>query len=206
MKPITPFSQADASTTRRFGGTGLGLSITRRLCELMGGSLAVSSEPGRGSVFTATIRVKPAEAAVDLPPPAIPPEPAAPRRRLKLLVFEDNVVNQKVIGAFLAKLGHEARFAADGAKGLNVLEGECFDALLMDLEMPVMDGYEAVRRIRATESAGSPRAYIIALTAHALKGERERCLALGMDDFLTKPINLGVLEKTLARVPRPAVA
>jgi len=200
---FTPFSQADTSTTRRFGGTGLGLSITRRLCELMGGSLTVQSELGRGSVFTAIVRA-----------PAAAPEPASAsatdvaatlpiRRPLRVLVFEDNAVNQKVIGAFLTKLGHATRFAADGEQGLAILAREAFDVLLMDLEMPVMDGYEAVRRIREGETPGGPRAYIVALTAHALQGQRERCLALGMDDFLTKPINLAALEQTLARVPVP---
>ncbi|HWL17605.1 MAG TPA: ATP-binding protein [Opitutus sp.] len=198
---FTPFSQADASMTRRFGGTGLGLSITRRLCELMGGALTLRSEPDHGSVFTATFRAAPADPAPAALPAAARPEAAADSRRFKVLVFEDNLVNQKVIGAFLAKLGHETHFAADGEKGLAAMGRERFDVLLMDLEMPVMDGYEAVRRIRAQESPGSPRAYIVALTAHALKGERERCLALGMDDFLTKPVQLTALEKTLARVP-----
>ncbi len=200
---FAPFSQADATITRRFGGTGLGLSITHRLCELMGGSLAVSSTPGQGSVFTATIRAIPADLSVPAPGAAAVSAPEAPvrTRRLKVLVFEDNIVNQKVIGAFLAQFGHEAHFVGDGMKGLAVLADENFDALLMDLEMPVMDGYETVRRIRASEKPGAPRAYIIALTAHALKGERERCLALGMNDFMTKPLSLGTLRDTLARVP-----
>jgi Signal transduction histidine kinase len=200
---FTPFSQADTSTTRRFGGTGLGLSITRRLCELMGGSLTVQSEPGRGSVFTATLHA-PAAAPLETSL-ALPAAPATTTRTrpLRVLVFEDNAVNQKVIGAFLKKLGHDTRFAEDGAKGLAILAEENFDVLLMDLEMPVMDGYEAVRRIRENETPGGPRAYIVALTAHVLEGQRERCLALGMDDFLTKPINLAALEQTLARVPAP---
>ena len=199
---FTPFSQADASITRRFGGTGLGLSITRRLCELMGGSLTLSSEPGRGSTFVVTIRAGSVdgEAAPTVIADSAPEAPAA-NRRLRILVFEDNIVNQKVIGAFLAEAGHETHFVGDGAKGLALLEREEFDALLMDLEMPVMDGYEAVRRIREKETSGGRRAYIIALTAHALKGERERCLALGMDDFLTKPISREALRRTLARVP-----
>ncbi len=199
---FTPFSQGDASTTRRFGGTGLGLSITRRLCELMGGSLTFTSETGRGSRFTATVRAAPATPPA-APSPTLPDtaENVPTRRRLRVLVFEDNRVNQKVIGAFLAKLGHQVDFAADGEKGLAILAHQKFDVLLMDLEMPVMDGYEAVRRIRAAETPGAPRAYIVALTAHALKGERERCLALGMDDFLTKPVHLGALTETLARVP-----
>ncbi len=201
---FTPFSQGDASTTRRFGGTGLGLSITRRLCELMGGSLTLASEVGRGSRFTATVRVAPAPTSfARLPTPPVVAESTPPHRRLQVLVFEDNRVNQKVIGAFLTKLGHQFEFAADGEKGLAILAQQTFDVLLMDLEMPVMDGYEAVRRIRAAETNGASRAYIVALTAHALKGERERCLALGMDDFLTKPVHLAALTDTLARVPPP---
>jgi signal transduction histidine kinase/ActR/RegA family two-component response regulator len=203
---FSPFSQADASTTRRFGGTGLGLSITRHLCELMGGSLTLASTPGRGSVFIASIRAAPdtTPATPATPAPPVPRAAAPPSRRLQLLVFEDNLINQKVIGAFLAKLGHDAAFSADGAQGLARMAAARFDALLMDLEMPVMDGYETVRRIRTRERPGETRAYIIAITAHALKGERERCLALGMDDFLTKPVSLPSLQAALARVPGAA--
>jgi CheY-like chemotaxis protein len=197
---FTPFNQADASTTRRFGGTGLGLSITRRLCELMGGCLTLSSTLGQGSVFTAAIRSRfvteaPAISATN---PAVS---ATTETTLKLLVCEDNSVNQAVIRAFLTRLGHQVTLVDDGAKGLAALERERFDAVLMDLEMPVLDGYEAVRRIRASEQTGGPRTYIIALTAHALKGERERCLALGMDDFLTKPVNMPALKAALHQVP-----
>lgn len=198
---FTPFSQADTSTTRRFGGTGLGLSITQRLCELMGGSLTLNSTPGQGSAFTATVRAAPATENIATDTPPVAPTTPTNKRRLKTLVFEDNFINQRVIGAFLANLGHDAHFAADGEKGLAALAQTRFDVLLMDLEMPVMDGYEAVHRIRAMEKPGGDRAYIIALTAHALKGERERCLALGMDDFLTKPVNLASLTEALAKVP-----
>jgi signal transduction histidine kinase/ActR/RegA family two-component response regulator len=199
---FNPFSQADVSTTRRFGGTGLGLSITRRLCGLMGGSLTLQSQLGRGSIFTATVRAVPVFAPAEVPAAAESAPGARPAsRRLRLLVFEDNPINQKVTGLFLARFGHESQFVENGVKGLAVLEHEKFDALLMDLEMPVMDGYETVRRIRAGEKPGGPRVYIIAVTAHALKGERERCMALGMDDFLTKPVILATLHDALARVP-----
>ncbi len=198
---FTPFNQADASTTRRFGGTGLGLSITRRLCELMGGCLTLSSTLGQGSIFTAAIR---ARFITEEPAgPATHPDVSVTTREttLKLLVCEDNSVNQAVIRAFLTRLGHQVTLVDDGAKGLDALERERFDAVLMDLEMPVLDGYEAVRRIRAREKPESGRSYIIALTAHALKGERERCLALGMDDFLTKPVNMPALKAALHQVP-----
>jgi signal transduction histidine kinase/CheY-like chemotaxis protein len=198
---FTPFSQADASTTRRFGGTGLGLSITRRLCELMGGCLTLSSTLGQGSVFTAAIR---ARFLTETDAPHTEPADISSEARevtLNLLVCEDNGVNQAVIRAYLTRLGHQLTLVEDGEKGLEALARERFDAVLMDLEMPVLDGYEAVRRIRAHEKPGKYRAYIIALTAHALKGERERCLALGMDDFITKPVTLPVLKAALSQVP-----
>lgn len=161
----------------------------------------MSSTPGQGSAFTATVRAAPATENIVTDNPPVAPTTPTNKRRLKALVFEDNFINQRVIGAFLANLGHEAHFAADGEKGLAAMTQIRFDVLLMDLEMPVMDGYEAVRRIRAMEKPGGEHAYIIALTAHALKGERERCLALGMDDFLTKPVNLASLTESLAKVP-----
>ncbi|MDF3058636.1 MAG: hypothetical protein K0R17_2851 [Rariglobus sp.] len=196
---FTPFNQADASTTRRFGGTGLGLSISRRLCELMNGSLTFSSKPGKGSVFTAAVRVRLSSPAVAAPPHATA-SASSPTPSLRLLVCEDNPVNQAVIRAFLLRLGHHPRLVGDGAQALALLEREPFDAILMDLEMPVMDGYETVVRIRSSTTV-NPRIHIIALTAHALKGERERCLALGMDDFLTKPLNLPALTEALAGIP-----
>jgi signal transduction histidine kinase/CheY-like chemotaxis protein len=199
-----PFNQADSSITRRFGGTGLGLSITHRLCQLMGGALTVDSQPDHGSLFTAVLRVDlTVDAISDQCPPAVPsPDtPAAATSSLNLLMCEDNLVNQAVIRAMIRHLGHRVTFANDGAEGLSLLETQSFDAILMDIEMPVMDGYETVRRIREEETAsGCNRRYVVAVTAHALIGEAERCFAAGMDDFVTKPVNMEVLRATLTRV------
>jgi len=198
-----PFSQADNSITRKYGGTGLGLAITKRLCELMGGGLSVDSHPNQGSTFTALFEV------------GIPPDdsriwPATadmgiasgpPGRSLRLLVFEDNRLNQHVLRALLNQLGHRAEFVNTGDEGLAVLSKDGFDAVLMDIEMPGIDGYETVRRLRESEAEGVPRRYIIAVTAHAMVGIRERCIAAGMDDFLTKPIDPRLLREALLRCP-----
>jgi signal transduction histidine kinase/ActR/RegA family two-component response regulator len=196
-----PFRQADASTTRRFGGTGLGLSITRNLCTLMGGTLTMQSRPGEGSVFTATIQTGASLGDFETLVTSARLPPKGDSLSLRVLVFEDNLINQTVMRALLARLGHRAEFVADGAQGLEVLAGQTFDVVLMDIEMPVLDGYETVRRIREIEAGGTTRMHIIAVTAHALDGVRERCEAATMDDFLTKPVNLQVLKEALSRIP-----
>lgn len=196
-----PFAQADTSTTRRFGGTGLGLTITRSLCELLGGSLSAESTPGRGSVFTATLQALPDTG----PAPQPPPRTTEALRPLDVLVFEDNLVNQRVIRALLEKEGHRVRLAEDGEAGLARWLEAPADVVLMDIEMPRMDGFEAVKQLRThTVAAERPRQYIIALTAHAMAGERERALAAGCDDFLTKPVRVEALREALAKVPRAA--
>jgi len=201
-----PFRQGDTSTTRRYGGTGLGLAITRNLCELMGGSLTLKSRPGSGSVFVATFLAGAAEhdiAPVTTKPPPRPAFSAGETRSLRILVCEDNLVNQAVMRALLLRLGHKPEFVGNGMEGLLLLERESFDVVLMDIEMPVMDGFETVRRIRLNESSGMlRRQYIIAVTAHALQGMRERCLAASMDDFITKPLSRASLANALAAVPR----
>jgi PAS domain S-box-containing protein len=195
-----PFGQADDSITRKFGGTGLGLAISRRLCEVMGGGLTVSSEPGKGSVFTARIAVRfPGDHVGMTPAPAAPDWSALPERPLRVLVIEDNPLNQRVIGALLKKLGHGHVFASNGRDGLDLLERERFDIVLLDIEMPDMDGYETVRQLRQREAGTGRRQLVVAVTAHAMSGVREQCLAAGMDDFLTKPIDPNLLRDALRR-------
>jgi signal transduction histidine kinase/CheY-like chemotaxis protein len=176
---FTPFGQVDASHTRRFGGAGLGLAISRRLAKLLGGTLGVVSEPGRGSTFRLEIDA-PAVASALAEPPA---------RRARVLLVEDGADNQRLIRALLRPRADVA-LAENGAQALAqalaALEaGEPYDLVLMDMQMPVMDGYEATLRLR--ESGYT--APIVALTAHAMSGDRERCLAAGCDEYLTKPID-----------------
>ncbi len=204
-----PFTQADSSTTRQFGGTGLGLSIVARMAELMGGQVGLQSQPGQGSRFWFRVPVQ-------VPPVTVAPEPssppvAAPETRAaagssaalqgRVLVAEDHAVNRVVIEALLASVGLQAEVVEDGHAAFEaVRRGPNFDVILMDVQMPVMDGQQATRCIRQWETDnGAPRTRIIALTAGALAEDRQRCLEVGMDDFLTKPINRDALTQTLTR-------
>jgi signal transduction histidine kinase/CheY-like chemotaxis protein/HPt (histidine-containing phosphotransfer) domain-containing protein len=194
-----PFSQADASTTRRFGGTGLGLVISRRLVGLMGGEIGVSSRLGQGSVFWFTIRA----ARPVGPPRPLPVLPRAtsleePHGAGRVLVAEDNPVNQKVARRILERLGYEADVVDTGEKAVDALRRGSYVAVLMDGQMPSMDGYEATAIIREMEGGGR-RTPIIALTASAMKGDREKCLAAGMDDYVSKPVTPEQLDSVLRR-------
>ncbi len=192
-----PFTQADGTSTRRYGGTGLGLAISRQLVELMGGRIGFESEPGRGSVFWFELTLPLATA----PGSARPGErgPAA-HSGVRLLVAEDNPANQQVTRRMVERLGHECVIVNDGAAALAALAGGGFHAVLMDCQMPGMDGYTATRRIRAGAVPGvNARLPIIAVTAHAMEGDRERCLQAGMSDYVTKPVLPGVLAQALRR-------
>jgi PAS domain S-box-containing protein len=195
------FTQATHSTHAKYGGTGLGLSIARQLVELMGGRLWAESEPGRGSLFCFTAEFGLEEDREErCEPEALRCPPPAARERLRVLVAEDNPLNQVFAKALLERLGHEAVLASDGEEALRALSRESFDVVLMDVQMPVIDGSEATRRIRAGEVPGCPPGVpIIAVTAHALHGDRERFLAAGMDDYLSKPFDPESLEDALRR-------
>ncbi|MCX6603146.1 MAG: ATP-binding protein, partial [Acidobacteria bacterium] len=186
------FIQADSSTTRRFGGTGLGLSIARRLVELMGGSLQLTSQIGQGSCFTFTVPAEPAPAAVN----PTKNEPSPSFAGLRVLVVEDNLVNQKVASGLLARMGVSVDVARNGLEALSLFQPDRYAAILMDCQMPEMDGYEATRRIRALGQGGR-RLPIIALTAGASPAERTQAFAAGMDAFLPKPVRFADLETTL---------
>jgi PAS domain S-box-containing protein len=181
------FTQADSSTTRKYGGTGLGLAISKQLVELMGGTIGVRSTLAEGSCFQFSMRAK-LSAAVMQTPAAIREE----RRRLaaRVLVAEDAPVNCELAVAMLESFGCEAQVAKNGREAVAAVERERFDLILMDCQMPEMDGFEATRTLRAMEAAAGTRAMripIVALTANAIKGDRERCLTSGMDDYLAKP-------------------
>ena len=186
-KVFQPFIQADASTSRRFGGTGLGLAISSNLVALMGGRIWVESEPGQGSTFYFAIRfplAKQLPSEPETPSDVLSPAPVL----LRVLLVEDTPANQKLAAFILQERGHTVDIAGNGRDGINIAGRNDYDVILMDVQMPGTDGLEATKAIRAQEKSGR-RVPIIAMTAHAMKGDRERCLAAGMDAYLSKPID-----------------
>ncbi|MGV3534049.1 MAG: ATP-binding protein, partial [Chthoniobacteraceae bacterium] len=204
-----PFYQADDSMARRFGGTGLGLAICRQLVTLMGGEINVLSEIGQGSTFSFTVRMpdSTAEERNVMSVAAIPASAGTGEVQpsLHVLLAEDSKVNQIVAEHQIKKLGHKVRIVNDGEEALRAMENEEFDLVLMDCQMPRMDGYEAAAEIRRREDGGR-RILIIAMTAHAMTGEREKCLQAGMDDYLSKPFKPGDLEARLTAALRNKMA
>ena len=187
-KLFNVFTQADGATTRKFGGSGLGLAISRQLARMMGGDLTVTSEEGRGSVFRLTFRAQEAAPAAATAPASKAIEPARRTLRgLRVLLTDDNAINRQVIRLFLAPQGCEITEATNGKEALDRLAQGDFDILLLDVHMPVMDGKETIRRIRASDRwLDLP---VIALTADAMSGDREKYLALGMTDYVAKPVD-----------------
>jgi CheY-like chemotaxis protein len=195
------FTQAEASTTRRYGGSGLGLAICQRLVLLMGGQITVRSAPGAGSEFSFV---------VPLAPFSLPGENVAaiePRiaggRAPRVLVVDDLEPNRTLLDHVLRRNGYEPQVAADGSEAIRLAKENSYDAILLDLQMPDVDGYTAAQRIRAAETAGR-RTPIIALTATLARGTRERCLAAGIDEQLNKPLDLGKFSRLVRALAAPS--
>jgi signal transduction histidine kinase/ActR/RegA family two-component response regulator len=194
------YAQADSSTTRKYGGTGLGLAISKRLAEIMGGTMTAESEgAGQGSTFRFHIKAEAIasqpQSAKPTPSAAIDPQMAA-RHPLRILLAEDNLVNQKLALRLLSQMGYTADVVGNGQLAVEAIERQAYDLVLMDVQMPEMDGLEASRRITSRWPPGQ-RPRIVAMTANAMQGDREECLAAGMDDYVTKPIRVDALVQAL---------
>jgi len=211
---FTPFTQVDGSTTRRYGGTGLGLAICKQLVELMGGQIGLQSEFGKGTTFWFTLTLEKKlkargadESFFDVAPAKTIPAVALSvdqKKKVRILVAEDNATNQLVLQKILEKMAFRCRAVGDGREAIQALAEKDYDIVLMDCQMPVLDGFDATRVIRSG-GAGikNPRIPVIALTANALAGDREKCIAAGMDDYLSKPVDpvqlAGMIDRWLYR-------
>jgi CheY-like chemotaxis protein len=207
---FVPFTQGDSATTRKYGGTGLGLAICKRLVNLMEGTIGVYSEPGNGSTFWFSVPLARSDApqAADLLPCSGILQDSQQAGGI-ILLAEDNLVNQKVAQHMLKKFGYSVDIVPNGRQAVTAAENRKYDAILMDCQMPEMDGYQATREIRkrdARHDLQRRHTPIIAITAHAMDGDRERCMDAGMDDYLTKPIRREQLAGALQRWIRSSVA
>jgi signal transduction histidine kinase/ActR/RegA family two-component response regulator len=195
------FTQADSSTTRKYGGTGLGLTISMRLVGLMGGKIWVESEIGRGAKFHFTVNFKPSTQPfrAERKNTEVAEDAHKPRVRLRVLLAEDNAVNQRLISRLLEKRGHEVDVVGNGLEALRALALKNYDLVLMDMQMPELDGLETTARIRMKEAGGDKHQVVVALTANAMSEDEERCRAAGMDGYLTKPIQFERLDEVLEK-------
>jgi CheY-like chemotaxis protein len=191
------FSQADASTTRRFGGTGLGLAISKKLAEGMGGSVGVESALGKGSLFLVELPLQ-ASAAPEEHEPVKNVAVVPLKDTVHVLLVEDNPINQKLAGTLLGRLGFTYELAENGREAINAAEAKAYSLILMDMQMPEIDGLEATRRIRAGNGPNA-NTWIIALTANAMQSDQEACREAGMDDFLSKPFSREALATVIDR-------
>ena len=192
---FTPFTQVDSTTTRSFEGTGLGLAICKKLVRLMDGEIGVESTLGEGSRFWFRVPFLPPVSLPETAPAPLTCDDVVPQ--LRILLAEDNTVNQMVASRLLQKLGHSVELAANGVLAVSAWHRADWDLILMDCQMPEMDGYEATRQIRALEPAVGRRTRIVALTAHAMAEDHDKCIDAGMDDYITKPLNVADLQRVL---------
>ncbi len=206
-KLFQPFSQADASITRRYGGTGLGLAICGMLARLMGGEISLESRLGVGSTFRLLLPFGLPETDADAPSDVPPEAPVQLAAGLRVLIAEDNPINQEILIALLKDMGVRSAVASNGQEAVDMFMADpTFDAIFMDVQMPDMDGYTATRHIRQCGLPGAATIPIIAMTAHAMRGDADKSLAAGMSAHLTKPVDVALLARTLAAIFGPAAS